>query len=361
VLYLFTSIRTKIAVPVLVILVLLVAGNILFATRSFRNFSAERSQERIQGASQAAYAHLIQMGNYSRMTARALAGDEQVANFITAWNNGNDEERHYVRQELYAYLRESLDTFQINSSVISDINGNVILRVHDFPLYGDSGMISPVIYAAHYHGEVTTTYSSTDMMPMAISSAAPVTQNGEIIGSVAALRELATLDFVDTFSQVFNAEVTVFRGYTSVASTLYRDRELGIRAVNTHAQQQVRDMVLEQGLPFDDEIELFGALYHGFYFPLTGWDDYPVGMFFIGFSKEEAAAATDDFVFNLILIGSTTLLAAAIVMIVGVSLSSRRVTHLAKIVNYIANGGEFVELPKATTDEVGVLTRSIST
>jgi hypothetical protein len=251
----FNSIQTKIAVPVIAILLTLVFFIVFYASYTAQSFAAERSGERLHGATQAAQAYIAQLERYNRVTSRIISGREDIARLVHEWNNGN---RETVRDELFdrieiaiAELEET--RFMETDFVITDINGNVILRTTDRERYGDTGFVSPIIRAAH-EGRVESVYTRTERMPMGLSSSSPIRHNGEIIGSVSTINNLASLEFVDEFGEIFNAEVTIFGGSESLASTLFLDRNAGVRAVGTVAQQMVVEAVLENGEPFDVEL-----------------------------------------------------------------------------------------------------------
>jgi len=292
------GIHTRSAVPIIVILFLFLSLNIIYVANSVKTFSDERSQERLKGAAQAAQAYLSRIERYSQMTARAISGDENIIRMIDEWNNQQKDSD--ARETLFRYLGDVKSAYGISAVVIADKNGEVVLRTHQPDRYGDDGMVSPVLNAALNYGEVTTVYSATRVLPMGLSSAAPIEFRGEIIGAISAIADLSRLDFVDEFGEIFNAEVTIYARDISLASTLYLDREAGVRAIGTPAHPDVVETVLVAGMTFDDEIELFDELYYAYYFPLFGWEDEPVGMFFIGFSLEDSITDTNALVIHLI-------------------------------------------------------------
>jgi signal transduction histidine kinase/DNA-binding response OmpR family regulator len=355
----FSSIRTKIAIPVVGVLLVLVVFIIVFVSLSVHDFSEARSEERLQGLAQAAQYYLVQLERYNMMTARALSGSEELIRLVQMWND--DECREDCRNALLEYLNVAKEGLGMTASVVLDRDGTVILRTHELDRYMDSGLGSPGFYQALRHGVVGTAYAATPALPVGLSAAAPIIHNDEIIGAISSIISMSYLYFVEEFAAVFNAEVTVFAGSVAYATTIYRDRDAGIRAIGTEARDDVAFNVLRQGIPHDMRIELFGEMYHGYYFPLFGWDESPVGMFFIGFPLGDAIGATDTLMRNLAFIAFAGLFIAAVIMIFGINVSANKVSGLAKVVENITKGGDYMELPQASNDEVGVLTRSINT
>ncbi|MCL1843577.1 MAG: ATP-binding protein [Defluviitaleaceae bacterium] len=356
----FNSIRTKIAFPVIGVLVVLVLFIVFFVASAVQDFADERRDERLIGASRAAHSYLERLEQYNEMVVHALSSNQRITSLISEANISRGDD---IRPELLHYLTEIKYELGITAAVVADREGTVILRTHDIEIYGDDALTSRGFYYAVIHGRVSTAYVSTPALPMGLSSVAPVFLHGEIIGGISAITNLSYPKFVENFAEIFNAEATVFAGNTSLASTLYTDRDAGLRAVGISAAQKVAEAVLEQAQPFDLQTELFGEPYHAYYFPLFGWDGSPIGMFFIGFPIGDAIHSANSLVRNLVFIGFIGLAIAAAVMLFAIHISANKVTRVAKIVETIAGGGAYDELfnVPASKDEVGVLTQNLTT
>jgi len=358
---LFRSLQTKIAVPVVGTLFLLVVFIVIYIYHQADTFARRLTDDRLQGAAQTAQAFLELLERYNESNSRAVAGKEYMIRLVNDWNNGD---RDHVRDELVerihlVNIEFGNDSFMYMEFTVTCMDGYVILRTAEPERYGDTGFVSPTIRAAH-QGRNETVYAITPAMPMGLASSAPIWYGTEIIGSVSAIMVLSNMDFVDEFGSIFNAEITIFSGYTSLASTLRK--EDGERAVGTIADQRVIAAVLDRGTAFDLELDLFGVLHHAFYFPLIGWDDVPIGMFFIGFSIEEALGGTANFIFNIIIICAVGMLFAAGFMFLGIHFNSKKVKHLAELMDRVADGGDYTEIFDApiSNDEIGSLTESLS-
>jgi len=360
---LFNSIRTKIAIPVVGILIALVLFMVLYVSASVRAFSMASSDERLQGAAHAAKAYFSRVERYNEMTVRVLASDVNIIALANEWNSG--ENHAQTRYELFGYLGEAINDFRITNIVMTGQDGTMIIRTHEPERYGDSGIeVMVTMSNALKYGEISTTYISTPTLPIALSSVSPIRYNGEIIGTIGATVDLSIMDLIDEFGETFNAEITIFAGAQAVATTLYADYEAGIRATGDVTGNIVNPLVIEsvlnQGIPLNLELPLFGAPHRGYYFPLLNEGDAPIGMFFIGFSLEDDISNTNALVANLMLISFIGLAIAAAVMLLGINASANRVSRLAKIVESITKGGEYTELQPESNDEVGVLTTSIN-
>jgi len=299
----FSSLKVKIIVPVLgllFVLVVFMTVHVSVTTTAMTGTLSESatemarvlSDERMIASSQAAAGYLRSLEEHNLMTARAISGSQSVLTFVRNWNANVN--RAGNRIALLQYLNGRKDELGITSFVVADNQGTIILRSHDINTYGDSGLVSPPIALALHQGQSTTVYSSTAAMAMGLSGAAPIRDGDSIIGTISAILEISTNDFVDSFGEVFNAEITIFRGTESVSSTLIHP-ETRARAVGTHVAPHVAEVVIDRGESLVLDLMIFGILPHtAFYFPLIGWGGAPIGMFFVGFSTEYMISATTD-------------------------------------------------------------------
>jgi len=290
-----SSLKGKIIIPIVGLLFILVAFLTVYVSmvtadmgETLAEVTVEMtnvlSEERMLASSQAARNYLEVLERHNLMTARAISGSQPLLTFVRNWNANIN--RPGNRMAMYQYLSGRKDELGITSFVVADNVGNIILRSHDLATYGDSGLVSPPIALALHHGEASTVYSSTAAMAMGLSGAAPIWDVGGIIGTISAILEISTNEFVDGFGDVFNAEVTIFRGTESISSTLIHP-QTGARAVGTHVAPHVAEVVLDRGEPLILDLMIFGILPHtAYYFPLMGWGGTPIGMFFVGFSTQ---------------------------------------------------------------------------
>ncbi|MCL2192311.1 MAG: methyl-accepting chemotaxis protein [Treponema sp.] len=297
------SLKGKIIIPIVGLLLILVTFLAMYVSTVTTNMgetlseaamemASSLSDERMLVASMSAYGYLELLERYNLMTTRTAAASQDLIAFVRNWNNNIN--RPGNRMGLLAYLTGRKEYLGITAMLITDNQGNVILRTHELERYGDSGLVAPPIARAFQQGEATISYSSTANMPMGLSGAVPIWDGGVIIGTVSAMVNMDTNEFVDAFGAIFNAEVTVFRGTESIASTLIHP-ETRARAVGTHVAPHVAEAVIDRGEPLALDLMIFGILpHHAFYFPLRGWDGNPVGMLFVGFSTQNMLSSTAE-------------------------------------------------------------------
>ena len=348
----FNSLKGKIIIPIVGALIILFFFIVVFVAGATTNLADYLSNERIRTASQAARAHLTVLEEHNVMTARAIAGSQNLINFVRNWNN--DINRAENRLGLLQYLNGRKGEMGLTSFVVADHEGNIILRSHDLTAYGDSGLVAPPIAAALLQGLPSSVYSATAAMPMGLSGVAPIWDGDNIIGTISAIEEISTNEFVDSFGTVFNAEVTIFRGTESIASTLIHP-VTGARAVGTHVAPHVAEIVLERGQPLLLDLMIFGILPHtAYYFPLMGWGDTPIGMFFVGFSTAYKLEATASLQRNLVIIGGTALIVIIGGMLLYLISMFKPLERLRRNLDDMANGDADLtkRLPISGKDEV---------
>jgi methyl-accepting chemotaxis protein len=354
------SLKSKIIIPVVAIVALLVISITVFVSLSVTDLSGRLTDERTAVASHAAMSKLESFEERSRIVALAVSGNSAVASNVINWNAG--ENREQVRQNLITYLNSAAAETGADSFVIRDAEGAVILRLHDPENYGDADG-SPSGLAA-LEGRTTTSYSSADAESLELSSTAPILHDGQIIGTVTPLFFFHTERFVDSFAAAFNAEITIFAGKTRAATTL-RDAS-GQRVVGTDASNAIVEIVLKGGNQHTTELELVGKPYVAFYAPLNNSAGTPVGMFFIGFSNEYATGATNTLLVSMIIIGVMGLALAILIVLLIVNKIIRPIAVLSAFMNKAGTSGNVIPAPRekselernySINDEIGQLTK----
>jgi methyl-accepting chemotaxis protein len=355
------SIKTAILIPLLPLLTVGIVVLSLIAGNQASNIAERLTNERVYGASRTVTARLQNLEDQTRAIAVSVAGNYTVTQALRRWNNGENGEE--ARQELISYLRNVARETKMDSFIVRDAEGVVVLRLHS-DLYGDADG-SPSGTAA-LRGETTTTYSSTGTMPLGLNTTAPIrdSQTGEIIGTMTPLVFLHTNDFVDYLSGIFGASVTVFGGNERVATTLVNDA--GERVVGTTLEGPIADKVLGEGIPVEGEdVMLFGNRYMATYLPLKShFTGSPVGMLFVGFSTAYADGAMSDLIRGLVISGLVILLGVALMVYIIVNRQTRKLPLITAAAETISMGDiDIKDMDSGTTptnNEITKLERAFS-
>jgi len=350
----FGSLKSKLIVPIVGMLVLMVGFIFAYVSVSAANLAERLTQERIRLASSAAEAQLSNLEEQTLIVALSIAYSYDVVSNLLDWN-ANPQGRAQSRQAIVDYLEYVAGIMGMDSFVVRDAQGVTILRLHDLGFYGDHD--GSAAAAAALRGETSTSYSSTPTMPMGLNTTVPIRHAGAIIGTMTPLLFLHTDEFVDRFAEIFNATVTIFGGSTRVATTLM---ENGRRAIGVDASAGIIEEVLRRGQPLMTELELFGVPYHAYYLPLIGAAGNPVGMFSVGFSNAQTIAATNALQRNLLIIGVLSLLVVAAVMLLFIIRMLKPIDLLTSTLDDAANGDLTKRLPELGRDEIARASRSFN-
>ncbi|MCL2171851.1 MAG: methyl-accepting chemotaxis protein, partial [Defluviitaleaceae bacterium] len=352
----FNSLKSKIIIPSVAVVVLLVSVIIIFTAVRVNDFANEITEQRLETAIQMTDSYLESIQERNRIASMATASNSSVLEHLQNWNAGiNPAESRLI---LLDYLDSIKGSVGIDAFVIIDQNFNVMLRSHARGQYGDNVYGVP-LFMRGFAGESVPSFSATDAMPVAMSYLTPIWSDGVIIGTLSTNMVMYTNHFVDSFAGALNAQITIFRGAERVATTLLNER--GQRDVGILAPEEVTRVVIDGNQNYTGELMLQGAPFSAYYFPLHGWDGSVIGMFFAGFSNEHTNATTTALQSILIIIGVAGLLVAAGIMFLLISRSLKPLAMLKKTVRDVSDGNINVNINRANLpkDEIGVLTHDV--
>jgi len=352
----FNSLKSRIAVPIIAILFLMVAVILFYVSMSTSYLVNSFSNEKMAAARHSVQAYLRA---YERQTLKAASALASSAELIRLINHG-------TREEIWSYTFERQDFLGVDAIIVSSREGRTLARSHVRDSSGDDISRVPSI-AAGLRGEVLTLYSPTPTAPMVMTTAAPIFSDGEIIGSVVVNFDVGTNEFLDRIRDTFGVDATVFYGDTSVSSTLIHP-ETRQRAIGTQVASVVADAVLRRGEHLALDLNIFGLLpYAAYYFPLLGADGRPVGMFFLGISQELAVNAISSQRWNTAIIGIISLVIAILVVLGVANQISKPLRVFDELMGGTSKEGDIVWKPheivivekyRTRRDELGTLFKS---
>ncbi|MCL2852240.1 MAG: methyl-accepting chemotaxis protein [Defluviitaleaceae bacterium] len=346
----FNSLKSKITIPIIGILVLMITAIVVYVSISSANLVENFTDERMNSAAKSVRAYIDSYELRTLVAASAVGSSGELARHV------NDGDRDAILQ----YLLEKTEIFDIDYFIVTDHEGTTLVRSHVPDLYGDNIIhIAPI--GAGLQGLNQTIYTVTPTVPMVMSTSAPILDGDRIIGSVASNINFGINEFVDRLHNVFDVDATVFAGDTSVSSTLIHP-ETGERAVGTAVAPHIAEAVLGRGEPVTLELNIFGTLpYIAHYFPLHGADGNPSGMIFLGVSQEHSYATIATVRLTMIIIGIVSAVMAAAAVLYLITASLKPLEGITRSVKKVADGNLNVNLSKAdiSKDEIGTLTLDI--
>ena len=342
------SIRSKIVVPVIGVVLAVLTIIIVFVYLSMLNLTNTLSTERAQALSSAAKLHLDELKAYNALSVVMIAQNNMFAELIQKGD----------RDQLLSYMEQRRAEINAFNIVITDTRGAVIGRTNAPDFFGDDLGGSPGIKAA-LRGETLSAFSTGPLVPMAISTFLPLHYGDVLVGVLIVNINMSSNEFVDKFSEYFYAEITVFGVNKSVATTL-RD-EKNERAIGIEAPQHVTDTVLVQKKEKFTEHDVYGNPYYSFYYPLFDVTMEPAGMFLIEFSNLSAIKLSEKERIKIIIISAIGLLALAVVTFFIIEKIAKPINLLTSVLKDTANGDLTKRLPEKGKDEIAAASHSFNT
>ena len=350
----FSSLKGKIAFPIIGFLVVLVGFLVAYTSIRVNNFADELTEQRLETAMRTTDAYFNSLGERSRLVGLVAAGNADVIEHVRNWNNGVDAAEN--RLALLAVLDSLKVELEIESIVIVDQAATAIARSHAHGMYGDSVYGVP-LFMRGLAGEDIPSFTSTAAIPMAISHLTPIVDDGAVIGTLSTNIIMSSSDFVDSFGRSLNAEIGVFSGTEQVATTMMTG---GQRDVGIQISEDIAEVVINQNRHYATEITRNGVQYSAYYFPLHGWGGDVIGLVFAGFSNEHTNTTTSSLVFMQIIFGVVGLLVVAAAIFLLVARLIKPINNLAIAAGQIAQGNLAVNFDTGRNDEVGKLSRAFS-
>jgi two-component system NtrC family sensor kinase len=196
---------------------------------------------------------------------------------------------------------------------------------------------------------------------LTLTAVAPVLdEDGVVIGAVV-VGHLFNNDFtiVDRIKEVAGVDtVTIFFGDLRVSTNVLDLR--GQRAVGTRVSQEVRDVVLIEGVGFTGPAYVVNENFITRYEPLRDHEDHTVGILYVGARQASFEELVYEFDVRILMIAlGSTLLAVMIAVPISRSIT-RPVEDLAEANERVARGDRTVSVPVAGTGELAILARSFN-
>ena len=351
----FKSLKSKLTIPSVGILVLVVLGIVIYSSNSANTLADDLIWKRVVSSSRAVDSHISHLEAQTNIVAYAAAGDYLILSAISEWNAGNNRQEN--RGIIINRLRELTISMGVDSFTVRDFEGRTIVRLHDLGFYYDIDGLPNAVNAL-VHRQTTTSFTSTAAMPMSLITTIPIIFEGEVIGTMASVFHFNIESFVDNLTHVFDAPVSVYRGREAIATSLMIN---GRRGTGFEVTNAIADIVIEQGVSHMAEHSINGESTISYYMPFFGAAGNVIGMMAIHFSTRDAEATTFTMVRTLIIIGVAGAIVAAFIMFFIITRTLKPVGILTRQVKEVASGNFNININrnKIPEDEIGAMTLDI--
>jgi len=352
----FSSLKGKMIVPIAIALVAMVVAIVVFMAVQTGSLVDDLTQDRVGVMSNAVTSRLDALEEQMMVITSIAATSYEFMSNLNKWNDGID--RDATRQNLLAYLRNTVQGMGVTNIVVRDATGTIIIRTHDGTYETEPDAALNGVMAMG--GVASSSFSSTAVMPLGLNATVPIWLDGEVVGTFGTNYFLSTNDFVDYFAATFGAQVTAFSGGRRVATTFLD--ATGQRAINTYIEDEsIIEIVQGNRQTHSVEQVMFGGnRYYGFFSPLLNAAGNAIGMLYFGFPTEPAHAAVAAQRNWVIAIGVLGLILAIVVVYIMTGRMTKPIDHLTAAAEEIAAGNLAANFDTKRDDEIGKLAQSFN-
>ncbi|MGB3903872.1 MAG: cache domain-containing protein [Anaerolineae bacterium] len=197
---------------------------------------------------------------------------------------------------------------------------------------------------------------------LTLTAVAPILDDrGGVLGAVV-VGHLFNNDFtiVDRIKEVAGVDtVTIFFGDLRVSTNVLDEK--GQRAVGTRVSQQVRDVLLVEGVGFTGPAYVVNENFITRYEPLRDHQAHIVGILYVGARQASFLKLVQEFYARISVIALGCILLAVMIAVPISRSISRPVAELADANEKVAQGDRAVTVPVRGTGELAILERSFNT
>jgi len=301
--------KSKILVPTIIVMTVVLALVVLYASIAVRNLTDELAEERASLISKATQLRLEELSALSALATQLVSQSEFITNILLTYDTAAAVSD---RTAFFQYVEGRRLEIGVGNLLVLDNQGYVFLRTNIPGTYGDN-MGGGANVQAGMRGETISVFGVGALaIRMSLSTYTPIMSDGEQIGVFIARIIMNSNEFVDSFAEVFDSHVVIHTGAEVVATTILD--AAGNRALGGYAPDHITETVLGRNEVFTGMKQIDDAPHHVHVFPVHNVAGNPIGMFFVAFSHERTRAATMMQQINMILIGIVGLILAGTVM-----------------------------------------------
>lgn len=262
---------------------------------------------------------------------------------------------------LKSIANEAIKTSGADAVFFTDETGKILTAVPDNETASFSGFDCT---KQALSGAKTTSYEITNDNKIYVASSAPVTSQGQIIGSITSLCSMTKTSFLDNIKDVTGADYTIFLGNTRVNTTLM---ENGERKIGTQLNAEMTKKVIEGKKEYVGKAEVLGRNYITKYKPVLDANGEILFTLFAG--KNIDAISTRLAIGTISSIAIAVVLLILLMILVIISLNAMIKKPFNKIVavaENIKNGEIGISNPDAiaidlkSNNEMGRIASSLS-
>ncbi|MFW5707044.1 MAG: methyl-accepting chemotaxis protein [Bacteroidota bacterium] len=263
--------------------------------------------------------------------------------------------RNNDRQAALELGKTAMQAFGLHYFVVTDIDGNVLVRAHAPDNFGDNISNQRNVQLS-LQGRKSAGIEEGRVVRLSIRAGTPLRDDtGKIIGAISTGYVFDDTRFVDDIKRAIDSEVTIFMGSTRYQTTI--TNESGQRIVGTDlGNPEIENQVLNQRRIYYGNSQIQGQPYKAAYMPLTDLNNEVIGMLFCGTSMQVINVLNRNVILNVAVIFILVIVVITLVLTYIINKSViKPITGLVTASEKIANGDLNVKIDVRSNDEVGRL------
>ncbi|MCL2200031.1 MAG: methyl-accepting chemotaxis protein [Defluviitaleaceae bacterium] len=342
------KLKSKILLPVALLITVLVAVVLLIAMLQMRSLSDYLVNERIESAAHGVRYYLSDVSRQVIQVGIDIANDPRMGPAVAT---GNFNEILRVSNQLVA-------EFGITYITVIDTKGIGLARTDEPARYGDPMTNRALLNALD--GAISVAYTASGIRRIPVRASVPVYHNGEIIGAMVAGFALDTPKAAQQLAERYNAAVTIFVDDERVASTMYDER--GVSVVGTRMENpEILRTVFQERREFMEEVVLFGRSYSTFYMPLIDPYGNDLGTVLLALPLDDINAEITATTLIAIAVGIVGLIIALVILFFIIGNIISPIKGLVGLVKDVSGGRLNVNVDRAkiSRDEIGELSLDV--
>ena len=343
------SMKWKIFIPVVCILVVLVIATLIFSSERFSRYTEILFNERISVASNGLKKYMSDCENDSRIAALAAAADPKV---IAAVANRD-------KDEIINVLSSSIDLYHVDFFTVTDAEGTVLARTVESDNYGDSIAYQNNIREA-LNGNVNTFVEEGSIIRLSIRTGAPVYDaDGTLVGAISAGVRFDSNDTLDWLKEHYNADFGVFINSEMISGTIRVDGE---RVTGIPIPADTAEIIYSTKHEVSGFDTVNGEDYSIFFLPLLDSQGEVFAIIATGCSNVELIAERSSMQANIFLIGLLGLASSIVILLLITTRIIKPINHLSHLVENVSDGCldvDSIDDGVVAKDEIDVLTSNI--
>ena len=340
------SFRTKIILPTVIVLVVLVIVLNIFLSLRFTALGNNLIDEKLLADSNGLNLYMFDSKANTNVAAISMALNSEAIAAI----------RQRDTKEIQRVFSSAHELYNVDYFTITDEKGTVLLRTYDPENSGDSIINQQNIVDA-LNGRISSYFESGTAVKVAVRTGAPVYDtDGKLIGAVSAGVRFDTEEAVEKLKNLFNSDVTVFLDDTRIATTIVMD---GQNIKGTTLDPQIAKIVIENGQEYFGDADVLGEKFKTFYKPLLNFNNEAFAAIVLGIPTAELIAASKKSIRDGIILGLGGLAISICLLFIIITTISKPITKLSNDMNQIASGNLHISVNVNSEDEVGLLGKSL--